>query len=311
VTQLGHLSRAWAESVNPWTNVYGLARSLLALGTCGTLLSSHSEVLFGPVRGRPSTPFCEDLANFGLFCLLPREQLELARWLAVAVLAVAASGWRPRLTGLLHWWVSISFQTSATILDGGDQVTAILTLLLLPVTLTDNRRWHWGPPVPGPPLLKDVPRRLVALSALTVIRVQIAGIYLHTSIAKFGVAEWADGTALYYWLTDPLFGAAGWLGPMLWPLLTNGIAVAVSTWGVLLLELLLAMALVMPKRAWKVFLVMGVAFHLAIALVMGLVSFAAAMWAGLILYLRPVEEPFLIRQGSKRVVLESPDGVAA
>jgi len=48
----------------------------------------------------------------------------------------------------------------------------------------------------------------------------------------------------------------------------------------------------MPKQFWKYLLVLGLFFHTAIALTMGLISFGLAMAAALILYLRPIELQF-------------------
>lgn len=54
------------------------------------------------------------------------------------------------------------------------------------------------------------------------------------------------------------------------------------------------MALVMPKKAWGFLLPLGIAFHVGIAVVHGLVSFGFAMIAALVLYLRPTDEPFAL-----------------
>jgi len=48
------------------------------------------------------------------------------------------------ITGALHWYVAYSFINSATVIDGGDHIASILAFLLLPVTLTDTRKWHWS-----------------------------------------------------------------------------------------------------------------------------------------------------------------------
>lgn len=189
-----------------------------------------------------------------------------------------------------------SLQASALTLDGGDHATAVLTLLLVPVTLTDIR-WHWERTTKKLPHERKELARLLALSALIVARVQVAGIYFDASMAKLGVEEWKDGTALYYWLTEPNFGASSWLMPALIPLLTNGVTVALLTWGTILFEVVLFMALVMSKRGWGVLLAFGVAFHVAIAVVQGLISFSIAMIAALLLYLRPVEKEFNFRLG--------------
>jgi antimicrobial peptide system SdpB family protein len=188
--------------------------------------------------------------------------------------------------------VAFSLSISATIPDGGDQATAVLTLLLLPVALTDPRRWHWQSLADETSTTMHAAFRLLALSALFIIRLQVAGIYLNSSIAKLGVTEWRDGTAVYYWISQPIFGAPGWLHGLLFAVASTSVGVIAMTWGSLFLEFALAIAIVMPKRSWKYLLVAGIAFHGFIALMMGLLSFSLAMTAALILYLRPVDEPF-------------------
>ena len=293
LTRLGSAAQRWSTTT-PWTNVYGVARSLLALATAGTLTFSATGTLFRPAAGLPAAPYCPGPGRISLFCLVPHDRLWLARWLAVAILLVVASGWRPRVTAILHWWVAFSLFVSATIPDGGDQATAVLTLLLLPVALTDPRRWHWQALPEETATTMRSALRLVALSALLVIRAQVAGIYLNSSIAKLADTEWRDGTAVYYWISQPVFGAPGWLHGILLTVAATSLGVIAMTWGTLFLEFTLAIAIVMPRRTWKYLLPAGIVFHGFIALMMGLPSFSIAMAAALILYLRPVDEPFRV-----------------
>lgn len=278
---------------NPWTNVVGLARTLLALSTISTLLFTPPELLFAPVGGSMH----EAAGRVGLlrasyFLLFPLEHLEWARWIAIGVLAVVASGWRPRLTGLPHYWITASYAVSAVVVEGGDQIAAMLALLLLPVTLTDSRRWHWEtPPAVAASQAKAV-AALVALTGLVLVRIQMAAIYFNAGVAKMSVPEWADGTALYYWFTEPTFGMPGWMEPLALPMLAQPWVVTPLTWGVMLFEVLLAAGLVMSKKWWTPLLIGGIAFHVGIALIHGLVSFGTVMIAGLILHLRPVERHF-------------------
>ena len=277
-------------AASPWTSGYGAARSLLAAGTLLTLLANSPEGLFRPAADASPGPQCGDVAHAGLFCLMGRDGLGAARWIAVAILVAALAGWRPRWTAIPHWWVSFSYATSATIVDGGDQVTSVLTLLLLPVALLDGRRWHWSAPETGEPATGRAElRRLVSHSALLVIRLQVAVLYFHAAVAKFGVREWADGTALHYWLNDPQFGAPGWLRPVVEPLVASSWGVSALTWGTLLVELALAFGLFLPRPAWRPLLVVGFALHGGIAVVLGLPSFALAMFGALLLHLRPPE----------------------
>jgi antimicrobial peptide system SdpB family protein len=276
-----------------WTNVYGLARSLLALSTAGTLLFNKSPTLFAPVVGPFRLPHCIGVAKLGFFCVFPSGHLELARIIAAIALLVVASGWQPRYTALFHWWLSLSFALAGATLDGGDQLTADLTLLLLPVALTDSRPWHWQSlHVANDKSLAQVLKTLVAASALVVIRLQIAGVYLHAAAAKFRVEEWRDGTALYYWLTNPIVGAHGWVSHLVSAAAQNDIAIPLMTWGTMLIEVLLFMSLVMPKWAWKYVFLIGIVFHSMIAVFFGLTSFSVTMIGALVLYLRPPENEF-------------------
>jgi antimicrobial peptide system SdpB family protein len=296
LTSLGDRARAFVrEGDGPWTNVYGVARSMLALATAATLVFSPMRALFfATTAGAPGVK-CEGIRGAGLFCVVPSSRIEWARWIAVAVLLVVASGWRPRVTAIAHAFVGYSFFLNGTLLDGGDTVGALLPFLLLPVALTDDRKWHWSRRAPVAAGPREDGKRLVAAFGLLLVRVQVAGIYLHAGIGKLDVEQWVDGTALYYFLESPTFGAPPWLRPLLSPILRDGTLVTLLTWGVLALEYALGAAILMPRKRAAKLLWIAIAFHLGIALVHGIISFAVAMFAALILYLRPLERPFAPR----------------
>jgi antimicrobial peptide system SdpB family protein len=289
---VGKAATRWMDDRIPWTNVYGLARTLLASATALTLALNPADVLFGALGPiTESASMCQGARALSLFCLIGADRLELARWLAAGLLLLVATGWRPRWTGILHWWLSLSVFLSVVTVDGGDQVAAVLTLLLLPVTLTDPRRWHWQQPqasVETRPVAS-----FVAWSALGIaVRLQVAGIYFHAAVGKVAVEQWVDGTATYYWFTHPYFGAPGWQLPILLPVLLNGTLVALLSWSVILLEFLLAAALVIRQRYWAWLLAAGLALHAGILVIHGLFSFALTMFGALILFLRPADAPF-------------------
>lgn len=276
---------------SPHTDVVGLARSLLALATLGTLVLNPTAVLFAAGPQEPAGPVCAAARSASAFCLVGPDRLEVVRWVAVAVLAVVASGWRPRWTALAHWYVAWSVGAAVTLTDGGDQVAASLALLLAPIAMTDPRRWHWEPAPDADATSSGARGRLVAHGFLWLVRLQVAGIYLHAAIAKLGQPEWADGTALYYWLGNPVFGLPPWLRGVADPVLTSGVGVTALTWGVIVLEVALAAGLVVEPRRRAPLLAAGLALHAGIV-GMGLLSFAVVMFAALVLYLRPVDRPF-------------------
>ncbi|MCT9928954.1 HTTM domain-containing protein [Planotetraspora sp. A-T 1434] len=288
--------------VSPWTNVYGLARTLVALGTLGTLIFSHTSSLFRPAQGVSTYPNCQGVARFSLYCVVPDGRLEIARFVSIGVLLVVASGWRPRFTALPHWWVTVSLMASAVIPDGGDQISSVITLLLLPVALLDGRGWHWGAPVD----VADRPvRSLIAWTTFFVIRLQVAGLYLQASVAKLSHAEWADGTGLWYWLTDPFFGMPTWAKPWLTPILMNPVGVTAMTWGPLAIEFSLALGMIARRPVRPYLLAAGIAFHISIGVLMGLGSFMFAMLGCLVLHLRPVDTPIRMPAWLGAVVRQS------
>ncbi|MFE7933361.1 sporulation-delaying protein SdpB family protein [Streptomyces sp. NPDC057456] len=273
----------------PWAAGYGLARTLLALGTLGTLLFSDAATLFREVATVGRYPMCQGVNSGGAFCLVSEDHYDAMRWACCLVLVIAASGWRPRFTAVPHAYVAFSVFTGIAIPDGGDQITWILTLLIVFVALGDPRRWHWQP-APSP---EDRPSRhrtrwaLLGAGALVVARIQMSVVYFQSCVAKLPHAEWADGSALYYWINNYDFGAPYWLRPTLGFVVDHPVGVAAMTWGPLVLELALAAALLMPQKVRWALLPAGVLFHLCIAVVMGLWSFALAMCAGLLLLLTP------------------------
>ncbi|MER7418967.1 sporulation-delaying protein SdpB family protein [Micromonospora peucetia] len=268
-------------AVAPWSSGVGLARTLLAAGTGATLLVNPPAILLS-VDGAEN---CTGPAAAGIWCALPAAHGQVARWIGIAVLVVVASGWRPRWTALPHWYISWSVIVNLSALDGGDHVTAALTLLLLPLALTDPRRWHWQPPPAGTRIGTG---RVVAHTALILIWLQVAFVYLHASIAKLGVTEWADGTAMFYWLRTPGYEPPSLLRPLTEAATSSAAGVTLFTWSVLVLEFALALARLLPPGLRRVLLVVGLAFHLGIAVVLELVTFGFAMSGALLLYLLPV-----------------------
>ena len=282
LVKLGNWAHTQAQRV-PWTNAYGLARTLLAGATAATLFYNPTAWLFYPGVA------CEGPAKLGLVCLLHHRE-SLSRIIMIAGLLVVASGWRPRFTGVLHWWIAYSFWSATRLSEGGDLVALNLVLLLIPVTLTDPRKWHWSTmPVRPRSELQDW-ASLLAKSALIIIRCQVAYIYFESSVAKLSVPTWIDGTAVYYWINQPLIGAPYLVRRIMQPLLLNSAGVTLLTWGVIAIEFFLFLGLVLPKKYWPTLLVLGVALHAAIVVFFGLTTFSIIMCAALLLYLYPADE---------------------
>lgn len=271
-----------------WTNKYGIARSLLATGLFLTLYFNNVETLIYPIGKADAIQLCKSspiLQDINLFNLLDNN-LWLANWIALSILLLVIIGWRPRITCIFHWWITYSFATVAVVQDGGDQIAQILTLMLIPICLTDDRKWHWSNNIVQNNFRLKM-YSIIAWSTVLVIQLQVAFVYFNAAVAKLNVEEWTNGTSMFYWIQNPIFGIGENLGQFIFPLLSHPAIVTFLTWGTILFEIILFMAIVMRPNTKKTLMYLGIAFHFAIIVLFGLVSFFFSMTAALILYLGP------------------------
>ncbi|RLL39808.1 hypothetical protein D8M04_19835 [Oceanobacillus piezotolerans] len=287
----------WLHNANPWTNVYGLARTLLATSTLLTLLFNPTGNFFKPSSFSETYPNCSN--RYSIFCLIDFNDTELIiiKWICILILGIVASGWRPRFTGIFHAWITFSFYNSAVAVDGGEQVATVFSLILLPITLTDNRKWHWQ----DPPQSRDEISKVIGMTSYYALRVQVAILYFHSVVAKISEEEWIDGTAVWYYIQSPMLGFHPDLLNIFKPLLTTPLIV-VPTWGTLILQFILVMALVIDKKYWKYILIAAMFMHEIFAIALGLISFSLAVIAVLLMYLRPLEETFNFKEVKNTVL---------
>jgi antimicrobial peptide system SdpB family protein len=299
ITRINNFSGDLAERP-VHTNVYGLARSVLAMGLLLTLLFNDSEVLFAGTDNAHVNGGNIPTILIAPLCFGP-QHLGLAKCLSCLILVVTMSGLYPRITGILHWWVSIGFLHSSLLIEGGDQITVLLTFFLIPVTLTDRRRNHWQTP-PKTFRFSNYSNILGHL-IFGLISIQMSVIYFHAAVGKLNAREWVDGTAIYYWFNHNVYGASKPLLSLLSPFL-NSPMVALGSWGTILLEVILAAAVFMTPARKKRLFIWAIGFHLLIAIIHGLVSFFFSMAGGLIIYLLPVDQPLQINYAFRRLLLK-------
>lgn len=274
----------FVDEVSPFSSSLAIARSLLALSSLLTVLLTPSETLFLRSPDNPDGVVCDALAaQWSLFCAAGGAT-PLTVLLVIAVTVSVLTGYFPAVTAIPHWWVAWSLNISSPIRDGGDQVAAVLSLLLIPLLLLDRRRNHWA-----------ADRRWgsrswathgTAWAALVLVWIQAAVLYANAAIAKFAVAEWANGTALWYWIQEPSFRPPT---PFLRiaEVTQNSLAGAVIiNYGVMALELSAAVLLFVRPGSRRIALPILLMFHLCIGVIFGLWSFFLSMAALLVLYLR-------------------------
>jgi antimicrobial peptide system SdpB family protein len=267
----------------PYTNVVGLGRSLLALGTLITLLFNPLSLL------RYENTKLETLSNFwplklNFFTLLGFDNIFYMKILAIIILLLTISGYFIKITAVLHWWISLSYFyfCSGDIIEGGDKIATNITLLLLPILLTDRRKNHWH-------TIDSyaASTTIFALFSVWAIRLQVAIIYFHSTVSKFFVEPWANGTEIYYLFNHTIYGLPNFLIPLANNLLINPIVVSTVTYSALILEILLVLGLTASIRYRKTVLFLGLLFHFSILCLMGLFSFFFFISAALILFLYP------------------------
>ncbi|WP_291152584.1 sporulation-delaying protein SdpB family protein [Flavobacterium sp. UBA7680] len=273
-----------AYTLNPWTNVYGMSRTFLALSLLITLTFTNHEYLFPRNNNIFLRQPMFDFEKISIFFLLS-ENIHLACLISIIILLITITGYLPQITGILHWYIAYSYMTSSIIIEGGDQIASILTLLLIPITLTDNRINHWNKPKTS-----NRPKtKMFIWSIYFIIALQVSIIYFHAAVAKLYSKEWLNGTATFYWFTHNTFGVSDSLKNLIKPLLAKSLIVISITWGTMLFEIILFSWLFMKRNLWnwKLIFLFGALFHISIAFIHGLISFMFTMIGALILYLVP------------------------
>ncbi|MGW7007989.1 sporulation-delaying protein SdpB family protein [Streptomyces sp. NPDC054933] len=267
---------------------FGTGRTLLAVAELSVLLLTPIKALLVPVIGMGTFPRCDSVRAASALCLGGHTVgYEPRRWLLIVILAVVASGYRPRWTVIPHAWATYSVAVSISVPDGGESISLIICMLMVPIGLADDRTWHWQRPTRE----LSPSWRTLAFVAFLAIRVQVAYLYLDSAISKFGVADWANGTAEYYFLRDTMFGVGQpWDGLVLW-MSKIPLIVIVMTWGALIIEIAIGVCLLSSHRWRKVGLAMDILLHGSIIVTMGLWSFGLAMIASAVICASPERTP--------------------
>lgn len=280
---------------NIFTNKLGIARSFFALALLATLLINPKEVLFlESMTFRPNPTIIEQV---NLFHLFGYENLNVSYAIAIIILVIAAVGIYPRFTGIFHWWVTISFFTSSIIVEGGDQVAQIFTLLFIPLTLMDSRKNHFNN------LEKiNVSKKNISEGIWLIMKIQAALIYLEAGIGKVysSSIEWSNGTALYYWLNNTMFGREDHLLTIMNNLMSSPYSTYIFSYSVIVLEIILFGSLFSSNKKFKnILFCIAVCFHFSIIVFFGLISFFMNMTGLLIIFLLDLKQPLVLPKANQ------------
>lgn len=258
----------------------GVARSLFALALLLTLLTSDKDVLFTEFTHLNDTSSLLEKCN--LFLLLGYDKINVSYLISIIILLVVVLGILPRLTGILHWWITFSFYNSSVIIDVGDQMALIFTFFLIPITLLDTRSNHFKKSNKTSKLVKNISETF-----WLVLKIQAALIFLENSIIKILIYdEWVKGQNLLYWINHNIFGRQDLLASTLNNLHNIPFISAMILAIIILLKLFLVGALFINDNFIKHRLfIVAVLIHSIGYIYCGLISILLNFIAVLIIYL--------------------------
>ena len=266
-----------ALAFEPRAHATFITRLLLALAELIGVVTTPDGRLFTSTPALPSGMRCSGTGAFSLWCIGGPEpaELRMSRVITLVVLLVVMTGYRPRLTCIPHWYVTISLTTSVPLPYGADTAALVATMLFIPLTLGDRRIWQWSRPAGS----LTPAWRGSAYIAWWMLRVQISVIYLDAMLSKLTDPAWLHGTAIEAVLTDPSNGLPYAVRGAAASILTSSVIIAMMTWGVLAIEASIAFCALLGSRARRVGVFLAIVLHVGIVLAMGLVSFSLTMMA--------------------------------
>lgn len=267
-----------------------LVRTLLALCFLTTLLFTPINDLFPEMHFLQLKKNVDSLTKLNFFLWF--DDIKIPYFISIIMLLIVISGFYPRITCFIQTWVSYSIYYTYLITDGGDQINIILTFLLLPICLLDNRRNGWNKNN-----LHIINNNLFLLYnasiALVFIQIQMAILYFNAGVAKMFSNAWLNGTAVYYWFNDPTFGAPEWLNYCIGFLFKNDYTVSLISWSVMILEIILFVGFFLKQKYKYLLFIIAFIFHFIIFIIHGLPSFGLSMTAGLILFYFKLDKTIL------------------
>ena len=263
------------------TNVIQFARFFLALSLFITLTLTPFIDLFPPFHIEKLRTNMRELSYLNYYMWF--ENIRIPYYITLIILILVISGFYTRFTGLLHWIATYSTFYTMFIIEGGDQISVIITFFISLICLFDTRKNSWLTYKNK----KDLNKYFLYFSYTTffIIQLQMSLLYLNAGASKFSVSEWIDGTAVYYWFNNNIFGAPEIIKSSIGFLFENKYTVTLINWGVLFLEIILFVALFLEQKYKYLLFIFAFIFHFLIFLIHGLGTFWLSMTGCLILYL--------------------------
>lgn len=265
------------------TKIFALLRSVLISTTFLTLLFNSTDILLSYSKEHIE---CENLVLPTSFCVAQSFSwdIEIIRYIMIFILLIGLLGFFPFITCYFHWYICYSIQNSGLPVDGGDQIATVISFLLIPILMFDFRINHFN----KPKKVLNYYQKIISFSFFFIIKLQVCIIYFSAAVGRLKNEEWGNGTALYYFFKDSIFGVPEWEYRLLTPILESKLIIPI-TWSVTILELFIAFNILGTEKSKKIALLLGILLHLGIGFTIGIWSFSIVMIVCLFIYLYPFE----------------------
>ncbi|MFF9807369.1 HTTM domain-containing protein [Streptomyces coeruleorubidus] len=284
------------------------ARALLGFVCFMYYVSQYSDrrYLFGPDGVLPHDDFVRQLRDSGTFSIYSWSSAPLWSDLvfhAGALVAMAVMLGIGGRCGLAVHWVFLwsIYQRQTVLLDGGENLAYLVIPMLMLTRCYDRLAFSTGT---ARRLTRRLPGGVRAVSTplhnlgVVAICVQICLVYMVSGLYKVQGQVWQDGTALFYILRLPEFTLPG----VSEHVYGNDLLVYAATYSSVLFQVYFPLGILVRRlRPWAALVSIG--FHLSIAVLMGLTSFALTMVACDLIFLSGgIERTLtLARRAFKRV----------
>lgn len=269
---------------SPFTEIIAIVRTIIASSTLLTLLFNPINTLFKKVTGIDNPPICDAATKYTAFCFTDGSYtiLIVVKSLIIFALLLIILGYIPQVIGILHFYISYSIQNTMITIDGGEQVTLVITFWLMLISLFDNRINHWHSSTE-----KWKYNKAIGWALIITLKLQIAYLYLNSAITKMKNREWLDGSAVYYYLNDNIYGIPKFLYNLFSFILETPL-VGFVTWGTLIIQLLIFASLFAGQKFRKIMFFVAITMHELFVLFIGLISFSLIMSAVLYFYFHSI-----------------------
>jgi hypothetical protein len=245
-------------------------------------LVNHAQrhYLFGPDGLYPWEVFAEEVSQSASFSVYAWSRspvwFELCFHLGMGVAVLWLAGWRTRLlTPLNYVFLWSLHQRFPSIWDGGDN---IIHLVLVYAMFADVGAWFSldakrRAARPAEPSMWSRVLGMAHNTALLAFAVQISLVYGIAGLYKVQGEVWQDGTALYHALRG---------GQYVWPgfaelVYQNAVVVTLLSYATVAFQVGFPFLLFLNRYSRWLVVVLGLTFHLGIALFLGLITFSLFM----------------------------------